>query len=386
MNRRPLRTLIGTLLAAALIAAGPAASRAATKSPIDIGVAVALTGFLAANDGPFVDGLQLAAKRINAAGGMDGHEVRLHVVDDASNATTGVTAVNQLLNQYNVSVVIGGLSSAQAAAIEPILARAQVPQFVYSELPPDPQWAFICNIPHQKHVDLQLNFAKHFLHAKSIAIVYSQTPYGQIGARVMEAEAKQLGLNVVVSTGVEGSVTDMTPVMSRVKDAAPDAVIDILTGATHIVETKAAATVGLKAPLVMVGDDIPTLQKAAASYSDLYFTATPPQAYPHVPDARMRAQIRTFMAAYRAAGLDPANVLGAAFGWDALAILQTAVKASGATGGEKLRGALEHTTVQGTNTLYRYLPDDHTGQKFVPNPLQMAKLSGSSLAVVYALK
>src|SRR5277367_3587660 len=103
MNRRSLVSRWAALGAACVLLAAPLSAGAAGKAPIDVGMAVALTGFLAANDGPFVDGVKLAAKVLNDAGGIDGHEVRLHVLDDASNATTGVTATNQLLNGFNVS-------------------------------------------------------------------------------------------------------------------------------------------------------------------------------------------------------------------------------------------------------------------------------------------
>jgi branched-chain amino acid transport system substrate-binding protein len=372
--------------AAAALLLVPSLSVRAAKPPIEVGMAVSQTGFLAANDAAFIDGVKLAVKAANDAGGIDGHEVHLHILDNASNATTGVTATNQLLNQYNVSVMINGLSSAQNAAIEPIVERAKVPMLVYSELPPSPAWAFIANTPHYKHVDIQLAFVKERLHAKAIAIVFSQTPFGQIGAQAMAAGAQQLGLTVLSSSGVEGSTTDMTPLMSKIKDSNPDVVIDIVTGSTHIVETKAATTVGLKVPIVMTGDDIGIMQQSTAAYSNVYFSVTAPQAYPNVSNPRVKAKIASFLVAYRAAGLDPANLLGASYGWDAVTILAQAVKGSGATGGDALRAALEKVAVDGTNSSYRFTLDDHTGQKNVPNPIQIGKLQGSAINVAFSLR
>jgi branched-chain amino acid transport system substrate-binding protein len=372
------------LLATAALIAAPTSVRAA-KPPIEVGMAVSQTGFLATNDAAFIQGVQLAVKVANAAGGIDGHEVHLHILDNASNATTGVTVTNQLLNQFNVNVMINGLSSAQNAAIEPIVERAKVPMIVYSDLPPIPTWAFFANTPHNKHVDIQLAFVKDRLHAKAIAIIFSQTPFGQIGAQQMAAGAQRLGLTVLSSSGVEGSTTDMTPLMSKIKDSNPDAIIDIVTGSTHIVETKAATTVGLKVPIVMTGDDLGIMQQSTAAYPDVNFSATAPQAYPNVPDQRIKAKIASFLVSYRAAGLDPANLLGASYGWDAVAILSQAVKASGAIGGDGLRAALEKVSVDGTNAVYHFTADDHTGQKNEPNPLQIGKMQGSAISIVFGL-
>ena len=49
---------------------------------------------------------------------------------------------------------------------------------------------------------------------------------------------------------VEVTATDFTPQMAAFKDANPDAILDFMTGPAHILEAKAASTVGLKAALV----------------------------------------------------------------------------------------------------------------------------------------
>ena len=103
----------------------------------------ALTGYLAAYDGEFLNGLKLAVKVINGKGGADGHPLNLHILDGASNATTGATVTNQLLNQYNVSIMLNGASSATSVAIHPMVADAKVPIIILSQLPPDAKWAFL---------------------------------------------------------------------------------------------------------------------------------------------------------------------------------------------------------------------------------------------------
>ncbi len=110
-----------------------------------------------------------------------------------------MTATNQLLNQFNVSVMLNGLSSAQNNAIVPILARAKVPMIVVSVLPADPSWAFLANLPNERADLLEMDFAQQKLQAKKVAIVVSQTPYGQHGAQVFKDYAQKLGIAVVFS-------------------------------------------------------------------------------------------------------------------------------------------------------------------------------------------
>ena len=387
MSRRHLST--GSVRAATAFAAvaamtGLAAAPALAKDPIEVGMAVALTGYLASYDGQFIDGVKLGAEHANAAGGIDGHKLDLHILDNASNATTGVTITNQMLNQFNVSVMLNGLSSAQNQAIEPILQRAKVPQIVFSVLPQDPKWAFLANLLNERADALQVDFADKELHAKKIAIVFSQTPYGQNAQKFMAARAKRLGIEIVYSQAIEPSVTDMTPQMAALKAAGPDAVLDVLTGSTHIVESKAAATVGLGLPIVMATDDVPTHQKVAAAYPKSFFVATGVQAYPNIDDPATKAACAAFIDTYQKAGHDLSTISGAAFGWDAVRILTKAVDTSHATGGDALHAAFEKVSVQGCNTLYKYSPADHSGQMDVPNELRIAKIdAGGKVEVVF---
>lgn len=358
----------------------------AAAKTLEVGMAVSLTGFLSNYDGQFINGVKLATKRLNDAGGIAGRQVVLHMLDNASNATTGVTVTNQLLNEYNVSVMLNGVSSAQNAAILPIVARAKVPMIIISQLPPDPVWAFLASPTNEKLADLQLQFAVQKLKAKKIAIVYSSTPYGQIGGNLLNSGAKALGLDVVFSEAVAGSVTDMTPQLAKIKDAGPDVVLDFLTGSTHIVEAKSAATVGLTVPLVMSVDDTTTLQKATAAYANIYFIASPSQAYPNISDAALKAEYEVFLGDFKKQGLDSAGLSGAAYGWDAVTILAKGVETSGAFEGEALRAGLERSKVQGTVATYQFSPSDHTGQLNAPTAFQIGKIKGDAVDIVFSVK
>jgi len=376
------RIKFGLMAGTAAIAAS--AGQAQAKEPIEIGMAVALTGYLASFDGQLVDGVKLMADKLNAEGGIDGHKIDIHVLDDASNATAGVTDTNQLLNEYNVSVMINGLSSAQNAAIEPILERTKVPQLDGSVLPPDPKWAFDINLLDDRPDALEVDYANQ-LHAKTVALVFSQTPYGQHAAEFMRARAEKLGMKIVYSQAVEPSVTDMSAQMAALKAVAPDVVIDKLTGSTHIVEGKAAETVGLKIPIVLDPDDLPTLEKTVAAYPNSVFVASAPIAYPHIADRGTKDACASFIAAYTKTGQTLAAISGVTVGWDGVRILAKAIEtAGGATGGDKLRDALEHTTVQGCNSLYKYSASDHYGQLDVPNEVQIARIERGKVVIVYS--
>ncbi len=155
-----------------------------------------------------------------------------------------------------------------------------------------------------------------------------------------------------------------------------------MTGPAHILEAKAAATVGLKSALVMGLDDTPTFQQAAAAYPNAYLSAIPVQVYPDIMDGPTKVAVGAFLDEYKKAGLDLAGVQAAASGWDAAHMLAAAVQKSNSTSGEKIRDALETLDYQGAVTHWRFSAKDHTGQE-MSEALQTAKFDNGTMKVVF---
>ena len=377
------RTVLAALALGAAVAFGAALPReAAAKDAIEVGSVAALSGYLANYDGEFLNGLKLAVKVVNEQGGADGHPINLHILDGASNATTGVTVTNQLLNQYGVTVMLNGASSATSLAIHPIAADAKVPMVILSQLPPEHKWAFLSTTGFARVMQLELQFTTQHLKAKKIGILYNQTPAAQGATKTLTELAPKWGLEVATTQAVEVTATDFTPQMAAFKDAQVEAILDFMTGPAHILEAKGAATVGLKAPLVMGLDDTPTFLQASAAYANAYLSAIPVQVYPDIADPELKAAVADFVEQHKKAGLDPAGVQAAASGWDAVHQMVAAVKKSGATGGEALRAAFETLDYQGAVTRWRFTADDHTGQEH-SEALQTAKVENGALKVVF---
>lgn len=358
-------------------------STSSSKTPINIGVAVGLTGYLASDDVPFSEGVKLAAAAINAKGGIDGHKVNLTVQNMDSAASTGVTVVTQMIDQSHIDVLIGGSVSAATAAYAPILARAQVPMVAASVLPTDDQWQFSTLQPtSETNVD-DLGFVKSKLHLTKVAVIYSETPYGEGAAARMTAEAKSVGLKVVSSQGVLTGATDMTPQLQKVQSSGAQAIVDVLTGPVHIVEAKDAANLGMHIPIVMGQDTRSIFLQSTQAYPNVYWTALGAQVYPHNSNPEVKAANAAFLPIYKKTYGSAPGEANAARGWDSMQIIAKAVSASKAITGTKLDTALEHVSYAGTETVYNYTPADHTGQLSVANPLGIGHFVGNKSEIVY---
>ena len=111
MNRRAL--LQGALGAGAaggmLLADMNKSASAQDTSPIAIGSALPMSGIAAADGIEFKNGLDLAAEEINAAGGILGRPVEIHIEDTKEMGADLVSqAMQRLVDRFNAPVIING--------------------------------------------------------------------------------------------------------------------------------------------------------------------------------------------------------------------------------------------------------------------------------------
>jgi branched-chain amino acid transport system substrate-binding protein len=358
------------------------ATKAKPKSEIKIGVDAGLTGYLAASsDVPFVDGVKRAVSTLNKSGGLSGHKIALTVVDDASTASTGVANANKLISQDGVDVLMGGGLSAQCSAVAPIAAERKVPMTCIAPPPSTgASYAFQVAAGLYPMVATEAAFAATDLHATKIAFVYSQTPYGEAAAGIIQALAPKFGLTVALSQGVDPNSSDLSTLMGQIKSLNVGAVLDNLTGPVHVVEAQGATTAGLSVPLVQTTDSTSVFLQASGAYKNEYFLALPPQAYPSIANPALKKANASLIKAFNGS----TNTIGQiAYGWDAMHIIAAAVKKSGAITGVKLQLALQKLQYQGTLSQFAYSAADHTGEKTVPNPEAIAHFVDGKVQVVF---
>ncbi len=111
MTRRGfLATASATGMGATLLASlNDAMARADIRAPVPFGSALPLSGFAAADGIEFRHGLELAVEHVNAAGGVLGRPLQLHIEDTKEMGADVVTqAMQRLVDRYKVSAIING--------------------------------------------------------------------------------------------------------------------------------------------------------------------------------------------------------------------------------------------------------------------------------------
>lgn len=104
------------------------------SGPIKIGIATDITGAIAPSGNSNWQVAQFAVKGINDAGGILGRPVELILEDTASDPGVAVGNVRRLIQQSQVDVVLGGITSAMREAIKNPISRRGNTLYIYPQL------------------------------------------------------------------------------------------------------------------------------------------------------------------------------------------------------------------------------------------------------------
>jgi branched-chain amino acid transport system substrate-binding protein len=160
--------------------------------------------------------------------------------------------------------------------------------------------------------------------------------------------------------------TDMTPQLTKIKNAAPQAIIVWTIGPAGAIVAKNKAQLGLNIPLFQChGQPGPEyVQLAGKAAEGDRMPSTKLMAVAQLPDSDPQKKvIQEFIKLYQDAQYDkqfPINT-HSGYAWDAIYIVTNAMKKAG-TDAKKLREAIEQTKgYVGVSGIYNLSPEDHNG-------------------------
>src|SRR5690242_169105 len=102
----------------------------AGQNTVKIGVITPLTGSQAAFGEAHKNGYLMALDEINAKGGVLGRKIELDFYDDQGKPDQAVQGISKLVDQDQVTIVLGSYSSETTKAILPAVTQRQVPLII----------------------------------------------------------------------------------------------------------------------------------------------------------------------------------------------------------------------------------------------------------------
>jgi branched-chain amino acid transport system substrate-binding protein len=222
-------------LALALMAAGPAAAADTVK----IGLLAPLSHQVGEGE---VNAAKLAVKRINQAGGIDGKKLELFIEDTEIKPEKAINGYKKLVMVDGVKAVVGAFSSGVVLSLMDHIARYKVP-FIATGSSSNTlgekvaedydryKYFFRLMLNETDQVKGMLEFVGSYLKPKlqieKIAVMAEDAKWTKLmGAQFVEQIQKQ-GIEVSDYIRFPFKETDFAPILSRVKDAEVDFLLEI---------------------------------------------------------------------------------------------------------------------------------------------------------------
>ena len=377
-----MRTIRLAPIAACTIALMSAGANA--QDSYKIGVSAGLTGYAAAVDRSWRDGLEVAADYVNSQGGIMGRKVQVIVEDNKSEPQEAVTVYRKMISSDKVEIFLSGCVSAGNFAAAPFVVRAEIPMVLCSILPPKPDqvhWAFSLLPPPRFEVETRYAYLKNSTPIRKIAVLHDPSPYATLQKNLAVQQAPEYGLELPVVEQYKQDDADLSPQISKMNAAGVKALIKMGLGGTTVTVAKNIKQLGLDMLLLGSVDDLAVFKPAADVLSKQFmFVAAPSQVYEALPEGALKQEIGRFLPLWRAKFGDRDPGWGGK-GWDALMITKAAIEKAKSFEGAKVRDALEQVSAfQGTGGVYNFSADVHQG--ITQNPFLLATIASGKIQVV----
>ncbi len=337
------------------------------KEPYRIGAVLSVTGPAAPLGEPEKKTLLMEVEKINKAGGIDGHEIELYIEDDETDPGKAVAAVKKLIDQKRVIAVIGGSITPSTLAMKEITKKKRIPQVACAAgnaiVASDYEWVFITPQSNAIVVPKVLEYIRDTLKLKKVAFLYDSDAFGRDGLEVLQKEAPNYGVEVVITQDYSKKAGDLTPQLTKIKAASPEVLVVWGTNPGPAVAAKNMKQLGMNIPYI--GSHGIANKKFIELAGDAAEGVVFPAGKVIIPesiseDSPQKKVVDEFLKEYEDRYGEPPNSF-AGHAWDAFHIIVEALKKSGPDP-EKLRDEIEKTTnFPGIGGIFNYTSTDHAG-------------------------
>ena len=214
------------LLAAALALAAPALAWA-QGAPVKIAAIVELSGTGATSGTNFKDGMTLAFKEINAAGGILGRKVDLVVNDTQTNPGVAKALAQKAIDD-GAYVVMGPVFSGSIIVSMEETKRAEIPNFTGGEAATITQrgnpYIFRTSFTQSLAMPKLASYIKNNLNAKTVDIVWINNDFGKGGKDEMIKALTAQGIKVGADISTDPGQIDYSSAVLKVKQSPAEAV------------------------------------------------------------------------------------------------------------------------------------------------------------------
>ncbi|WP_136513331.1 ABC transporter substrate-binding protein [Geomonas edaphica] len=343
------------------------ATAAFAAGTIKIGGLFAVTGPASFLGEPEKKTLELLANELNAKGGINGSKVEVVVYDTGGDATKAVQLANKLIKNDKVVAIVGPSTTGESMAVIPIAEKEQVPLISCAAgikiTDPVKKWVF--KTPANDHVAAEkILIQAEKLKQKNIALITVSDSFGSSGREQLKQMAAKRGFKIVADEVYSPKDTDMTPQLTKIKAAKPDAIICWGTNPGPAIITRNIQQLGIKTQVY----------QSHGVASKKYIELATPQASEGImlpagklavfdllkssdPQAKL---LKDYNTSYKKSYGVEASTFGG-YAYDGFQLILAAVK-KGATTPAQIRDGIEKNgRLVGVSGIFKMTPADHNG-------------------------
>lgn len=312
-----------------------------SAEPVKIGGIFALTGLGSSQGEQEKKGAELAVKKINEEGGINGHQLLL-ISEDVSLDKLNVAGnvAHKLIDVDKVEAIVGTTWDEPAQAILPIIESAKVPmvgQNQTRQLEKEKSFDYFFSTWYNNEVgiDTLLSFAKGEGYKKIAIIRPIPVGFYQFTSDLINKKAESYGITITdnINANDVGMVDIRTPI-TKIKSHSPDAVFTIVSDFTECSYLKQSKELGLNVPMITTESarDVNALKNCGKLMENTRIS------YPKVTNSYDDFE-KSYKSEYGTIPETPSVMTT----YDAVMIIADSLKKTNGEGGEKLRDVIAQT-------------------------------------------
>ena len=295
-----------------------------------------LTGSVAVYGITSTNGIKLAVKEINAAGGIMGKQIEYILEDEKGEPTEAVNAFNKLKDK-KMTALIGDITSKPTLAVAPLAEEAKIPMITPTgtqfDITQGKNFVFRTCYTDPFQGNILAQFVKENLKLKTVAIMSNNSDdYSKGVAKTFKDKAKEIGLEVVADEGYGKDDKDFRAQLTNIVSKNPDVLmISDYYEADALIATQ-AREVGIKS--VIIGPDgwdgvLKQLDESSKTVVEGTYFAN------HYSVQDKNEKVQKFVKAYKDEYKDEPSSF-AALGYDTVYVLKQAIEEAKSEDGDKI--------------------------------------------------
>ncbi len=250
---KKVNLIVGAAIAILSVTAFSSCAKKDGGKTVKVGILHSLSGTMAISETSVRDAELLAINEINAKGGVLGKQIQVVQEDGASEPQIFAERARKLIQSDKVATIFGCWTSASRKAVKPVVEETGALLWYpvqYEGMEMSPNIMYMGAAPNQQAVPAVDFCTEKF--GKNIFLVGSDYVFPRTANKIIKAQLDYLGGSVAGEEYTPMGHTDFATIVSKIKAAKPDCIINTLNGDSNVAFFKQLTDAGITASTIPV--------------------------------------------------------------------------------------------------------------------------------------